>query len=166
MAVRSSASPVWTGASIDAKIAVMARKPEDKYKVQAPSLPEIAAAFDELHGPLRSRVRFQGSVLTRGALINAVMIHFLSLDADAQRRIVETGVTRYEEMLESDGEMEDWRIAPVPGLVEPVAAPVDRGVRGGGGVEYIGDHGGLGSDTLPEADDERPRRAKKPARRR
>lgn len=163
MAVRSSASPVWTGTSIEDKITGMARKPEDKHKVQAPSLPEIAAAFDELHGALRSRVRFQGSVLTRGALVNAVMIHFLSLDADTQRRIIEAGASRYEEMLESDGEMEDWRIAPGSDLVDPVAAPVDRGR---GGIEYIGDHGGLGSDTLPEADDERPRRAQKPARRR
>lgn len=92
----------------------MPRRPEDKHKVQAPSLPEIIAAFDELHGALRSRVRYQGSVLTRGAMVNAIIIDFLSLDAESQRRIIEAGVARYEEMLASDEEVEGWQFARQP----------------------------------------------------
>lgn len=106
----------WTGSSGERKISRMGRKPEDKFKIQAPSLPEIAAAFDQLHGAHRSRVEFQGSVLTRGALVNAMTIHFLSLSPDEQREVIEAGVARYEAMLQSDDEMEDWRLpAASPG---------------------------------------------------
>lgn len=136
MAVGSNASDVWTVGSSDGKNFVMARKPQDKYKIQAPSLHEIAAAFDQVHGVYRSRVGFQRSVLTRGALVNAMTLHFLSLDPEVQRRIIEAGVAKYESLLDSDEEVADWRLSgetvaeihasAIPDSVEPAGAKVGK----------------------------------------
>ncbi|WP_165253528.1 hypothetical protein [Paludisphaera soli] len=116
--------------SINRKIAAMSRDPDDKEKIQAPSAAEVKDAFVVAQKRLARKVTFRGKKMGAGPLLNALVIHFLSLDETAQERIAAIGVAKYEQILESD-ELIDPRIAGGV-LVDAIGSGViDLGRPGG-----------------------------------
>lgn len=90
----------------------MGREPSDSEKVQAPSVAEIKDAFAIAQKRLARKVSFRGRKMGVGPLLNAVVIHFLSLPEDEQERIAGAGVARYEELLGLDDPADDPRFPP------------------------------------------------------
>lgn len=82
----------------------MSRKPSKSTQITAPSIDELHRGL--VHGlapELSARgVQFRGRKLRPGPVLNAIVLHFLSMPIDEQERITREYLARYERLLESD----------------------------------------------------------------
>lgn len=84
------------------KICGMSRDLTDSYKLQTPSIPEIKDAFDGAAKQIARGVAFRGRKLRPGPLLNAVVLHFLSLDEAERVRIAVENLAILETLLEHE----------------------------------------------------------------
>lgn len=126
MATGSNATLDLTAGCVGGKLDGMKRKPEDRYKIQAPSVSEIRVAFDELLGQLKRRIEFDGKALT--------VVHY----AVPRRHTLppcDSGFPRDSRRLVFP--VSDWRFPIRPAREK---APVDAGGVAGacGGSRFVG----------------------------
>lgn len=114
------------------KISGMSRDPTSENKIQAHSIAEIKDGFDADSKRLARRVKFRSRKLRPGPLLNAVVLHYLSLAEQERERIATDFLAVYETLLEHDDPKDDLlrslladsRARNAPVKVEPLGGRV------------------------------------------
>jgi hypothetical protein len=111
----------------------MSREPSTDHKIQFPSIAELKDGLAALTNRLARRLKFRGRKLKPGPVMNALLVHFMTLPEDEQARIIEGGLKRYEALLEYDTPRDD--LVSVP----PGANLTSKGVVFlGGSIRKVG----------------------------
>lgn len=105
-------------------IAAMPREPDMANRIQGLSIPEIKDGLARVLLRVSRDVKFRERKLRAGPMLNAVVVHFLTLDEASQDAIVADGLKRFEELLSHD-EPRDDLVSPSAG--DPPADPPGRG---------------------------------------
>lgn len=73
------------------------------HRLQALSVPEITDEFERLALEYARGLKFRGGKLRQGHVLNAAVLHFLSLPEAERGRIVRENLARLEALLDDDG---------------------------------------------------------------
>jgi hypothetical protein len=101
------------------------------FRLQALSLPEIVAAIEGAATDLGA-VKLNGRKLKAGPLINAIVLHFLSLDDAGREAMARAGVERLQALMRLDEPSADEVKQVLRGgeTPEPTSGPARRKVTG------------------------------------
>lgn len=97
-------------------IAAMSREPDMANRIQGLSIPEIKDGLARVLLRVSRDVKFRGRKLRAGPMLNAVVVHFLTLDEASQDAIIAGGLRAFEELLSHDEPRDDL---VAPGLGDP-----------------------------------------------
>lgn len=112
------------------KIQGMSREPDMTNRIQFPSIPELKDGMTNTVNRLARKVKFRGRKLRPGPLMNALVLHYLTLPEEEQIAIAATSIERYESLLQSDEPVDDLKsiaAAESPADDEPggkIAVPI------------------------------------------
>lgn len=108
------------------------KKPSHRYRLQTPSIPELANGMVKARLKLNERdVKCRGRKLKDGPLLNGLAAWFLALSDEEQERVARDGLARFEVMM-GDRTIDEEEDGPDPktlsghGLNPPVKAPRSR----------------------------------------
>jgi len=115
------------------------RDPSKSHSLIAPSIEEIHGALVHEAAPrIGRRAKFRGRKLYPGPLLNAIVLHFLSLPHSRQQEIAQEYLARYEALLRRDEPAGGVGVdAPANGLViKKGSSKIERIVDGEAGCKH------------------------------